>query len=577
MKKLITRFWGCLHLIVLSVICSCERESLQQGDIIQTCYNARIKGETVDNPYSLRIMQAALDSLLSTKGIANKEIELKPTDYYIRINPTDSLSTQLLSSMDVELFDYPLDCEFEDNAEYYYDPQEPIGQDSEWYYSAVPVEYSTKEIPYKDVLEAQAEGEIIHLELNANIDNKVSCELLDECYVPEHALKTKTGDKLPVSIEELESMAFLIAGVQEEYKTKASSPQNPSGFVYVNDGSKKRPVKGVKIRVQKFINWSTVYTNDAGYFYVCEKYNKPNISIIYSNQKDFIIWGNWLFLAPATYTVTSCTHPNSFTKEFNQKNTYAPWTWAVVNNSAYEYYCNCATNQMLNGVSLPPSKMKLWCLNVDMGNVGGGAPMIKHLVTSRVLSGTTAILSYLTTIRWVKFITTAVAAVINVMGPDILLNTFKQSYSDLYLTTYHELCHASHFSSIGEWNYGKLIWYEMTHPGDATNIYGVGGTGAEGEGYCEVSESFAYSIENFKQYKTSSGPYYWHGNTKAYFFGKYVTVLTNLLINSVIVPGDIFACMTPEMTSMDDLLEQLCLNNPGKKSVIQSEMAKAGL
>ena len=117
----------------------------------------------------------------------------------------------------------------------------------------------------------------------------------------------------------------------------------------------------------------------------------------------------------------------------------------------------------------------------------------------------------------------------------------------------------------------------MTHPGDATNIYGVGGTGAEGEGYCEVSESFAYSIENFKQYKTSSGPYYWHGNTKAYFFGKYVTVLTNLLINSVIVPGDIFACMTPEMTSMDDLLEQLCLNNPGKKSVIQSEMAKAGL
>jgi hypothetical protein len=568
-----------LLMALLAIAClSCEKVTFNYPEVVQTVHNSRIEGNTVENPYSLRIMQAALDSLLLTKsGAADYEsIVLEPTDYYIRICAIDTTAVEVLSALDVELFDYPLDCEFEDDAEYFFDPVEPVENQSGWFYTAVPVEYSSEEIPYQDVIDAQESGSYIKVDLDTGNDKLLSCDLIDKCYIPEHDLLTKSGDKLPVSPEELEAMAYVIAGVQQDdCMTKASSSY-PCGYVYLNDGKSDRPVKGVKIRVQKFLKWRIVYTNASGYFSVSDKFKKPNISIMYNNTKDFTIWGNWLFLAPATYTITNCTTANSFQKTFKSKDSYSPWTWAVVNNATYDYYDNCSNTGILKGVSLPPSNMKLWCLNVNLGNVGGGAPMIKHLITSRVLSGTTAILAFMASINWVTVITTAVAAIINVMGPDILINTYNKTYNKLYATTFHELSHASHFSSIGEWNYGKLIWYEMTH-GDNTNLYGTGGTGIEGEGFCEVSETYAFSIENYirKSLLSESSPS--SGQSRSYFFNKYVSTLSSLLINGTLTPGQIYSCMSSSTGDMNSLMTALCNKYPSKKTAIQTEMKNKGL
>ena len=77
----------------------------------------------------------------------------------------------------------------------------------------------------------------------------------------------------------------------------------------------------------------------------------------------------------------------------------------------------------------------------------------------------------------------------------------------------------------------------MMH-GDKNNLYGKGDTGTDGEGYCEVSETYAFSIENFVRdsilTNTSRA-----GQSSHYFFGKYVTVLSNLLINETLTPGEI--------------------------------------
>ena len=109
-----------LLMALLAIAClSCEKVTFNYPEVVQTVHNSRIEGNTVENPYSLRIMQAALDSLLLTKsGAADYEsIVLEPTDYYIRICAIDTTAVEVLSALDVELFDYPLDCEFEDDAE----------------------------------------------------------------------------------------------------------------------------------------------------------------------------------------------------------------------------------------------------------------------------------------------------------------------------------------------------------------------------------------------------------------------------------------------------------------------------
>lgn len=569
------------HIFPLSLVAimavlfsSCKKE---QYDLEPEVSSVPITERTSScNPYSLRIMQAALDSLLSTRAVeSSHQIILEPTDYYFRISAVDTVAIASLKNMNVEVFDYPLDREFEDDTDYYLDPQEFNESEMSWSYLALSPQYAVEEIPYDSVLEAEENNSFIKVEFAVS-DRRISGDLLDECYVPEHAATTRSGSSLPVSPEALEAMAYKIAGVpQEGVATRASS--YTSGFINVKNGSSNLPVKGVKVRIQKFLKWRTVYTNEYGYFYVSESFSKPNISVIFDNKKDFTIWGNWAFLAPATFTKQSCTTSSSFQLSFDRNTDYSPWSWSVVNNAAYDYYKNCSSFGILKDVSIPPSNMKIWCLNMNWTGVGGGAPMMKHLITSRVLSGASAVLAYMASLGWVAAVVTiAVAAVINILGPDILMVTYNKTYNNLYATTFHELSHASHFNSIGEWNYGKMIWYEMTH-GDKKNFYGTGGTGADGEGFCEVSETYAFSIENYirKTLLYESSPS--NGESSSYFFNKYVSTLSSLLINGTLTPGQIYSCMSSSIRDMNSLMTALCNKYPLKKAAIQTEMTNNGL
>lgn len=52
-----------LLMALLAIAClSCERVTFNYLEVVRTVHNSRIEGKTVENPYSLRIMQAALDS-----------------------------------------------------------------------------------------------------------------------------------------------------------------------------------------------------------------------------------------------------------------------------------------------------------------------------------------------------------------------------------------------------------------------------------------------------------------------------------------------------------------------------------
>ena len=574
-KSTNSTIFALIIIAMFSVFASCSKAFKDNSELDSLNNGFPIGGTHCTNPYSLRIMQAALDSLLATKSMVGSTYILEPTDYYVRISSLDTTAIASLRNMDIELFDYPLDCEFAENSVYYYDPEEPDNSTNIWHYTAVSPKLAKEEVPYEKVLEAENHGELLSIELTTDAHYELSCDLIDECYVPDHDMGTKSHTPLPVSPDELENMAFIIAGVPHNSSMTKASSVIPCGHVYLDNAGAKMPVKGVKIRVQRYIKWDTTNTNDYGFFYVTNKYTNPNISIIYSNQKDFTIWGKWAFVAPTSITVFNCKNANSFEKTFYNSDP-TPWSWAVVNNAAYDYYSNCTSIGKLKDVSIPPSNMKLWCVNLDLGIVAGGTPMMKHLITSRVLSGTNAVLAYLTHIGLGRWVPVTIAAVINVFGPDILINTYNKSYNSLYATTFHELSHSSHFNAIGEWNYGKIIWYEMTH-GDSTDYYGKGGTGTDEEGYSEVSETYAYSIENYirktilKEYKPSAG------EDTHYFFNKYVTTLSDLLINGVLTPGEVYGCMTKNTKSMDSLLSSICSKYPSKEATIKTEMSKNGL
>ena len=559
--------------IILGLL-SCNNE-LERVDILnQGTTKTSYSYSKSRNPYSLSVMQVALETLLATKTESVDPITLEPTDYYIRVNPLDTMAIKNLQEMDIEVFDYPLDIELEDDLEICHSPSSTEEAQSIWYYASVAPNLAVEEVPYELVLEAMNNNDTLRVELINDNNQVVPCELLDECFVPDHYIATKSGKNLPVSAEELESMAFKIAGITlNDSDTKASSV-NPSGYIYFMNGSETVGLSGVKIRAQKWFTVETTHTGTNGSFSIGKKFKKPNISIIYSNRHGFSIWGNWAFICPATFTQASVNNASNFKKYFSRSSHYSAWSWSVVNNAAYDYYLDCSSG-LLARVSKPPKNLKIWCFNMDIG-FGGGAPMIKHLVTSRVLSGTTALATYLASLGWFCIVPIAVASLVNIMGPDILIKTKNESHDNLYATTWHELSHASHFSSIGEWNYGKMIWYEMTH-GDTNHLYGVGGTGSDGEGWCELSEAYAFSIENYVLKRRLCYPSPLEGTSAYYFFNKYTRTLTGLLNGYIVDPGEVFCCMTKETSNMRSLLTLMCTKFQYKEGLIKKEMYNNGL
>lgn len=242
---------------------SCEKDNEYYENASEVMKDSVHTGRRVTNPYSLRVMQAALDSLMATRNdIEGDSFELEATDYYVRISPFDTTAIASIDALDLEMFDYPLDCEFEDDTEYCFNPDDPSEIESGWYYTAVPVEYVSEEIPYEEVLEAEGNGSYVEIELDAssqgsdgddgndgsdggedNEDESITCELIDECYVPEHDDGTRSGRRLPVSASELEAMAYKIAGVKQDNHLTRTSNAYPSGYVRVNNGSTTHPVK----------------------------------------------------------------------------------------------------------------------------------------------------------------------------------------------------------------------------------------------------------------------------------------------------------------------------------------------
>ena len=341
--------------ILLSASCISELEDMENADNIERVSaqmhaksTARVRSvETktfsrLPNPYSLANMQRVYDDC----GV---DVELEPTDVYIKFMPSDSTQLRRLYDCGFELFDHPLDIELE-AGDVYYNDSIPKGTLTYLYTTVKPnVMLESFGVPY---------------------------EHLEDCYIPKDGEVIECEDpqtKAPVYVD-VEIAAFSNLGYVLENSGRTSMA-NPQGNIKVRDNTAAMdvPVKGVKVRCHRFVKWASVYTDTFGNYVIDKKFRyKPYYSIIFTNEKGVDIWGSYGPIAKASYNMGS-DYNIGHSEIIDETNN--AWEWAAINNAAYEYY-EISKN---DSIASPPSGLKIWSWKFTEVSL---APMLDKMMES---------------------------------------------------------------------------------------------------------------------------------------------------------------------------------------------------
>lgn len=176
--------WFFKMMLPALVLVSCSKEGGSPVEVspVSTKENVEVVahdvielGRKLENPYSVTNVGKALAALYPTRG----EVSVPVTDYYVRFLPKDTVQFNLLSDLGVEMLDHPMDCEILRDGDYYHDPSVPEGEIT-WQYAVVPPDFVFPE--------------------------GIRHEILDECFVPDDNVATRTlGDLDLDALEERRS------------------------------------------------------------------------------------------------------------------------------------------------------------------------------------------------------------------------------------------------------------------------------------------------------------------------------------------------------------------------------------
>ena len=448
--------------------------------------NTIILGKKLNNPYSLKNMQAAYDSLCKESGVATRSVDmLQPTHLYVRFLPKDSVDINRLDKEKLDLFCYPLDYDVEQWGDYYHDPSIPEDQPT-WQYTRVPVGYDFPDVQY---------------------------EILDTCFIPddEDEVETRMAGNA-FSLGDLEDAAYEHSGngdmlVKDELRAKHS----PCGtFTVYNDSTGKyEGVAGIAVRMGKFVKWFHVYTDRDGYYFTKATFRTdPHYWIYFDNKKGFKI-GSWSVFANARLCAMGKHSNKGYSHAFEKGSEM--WAHCAVNNAAYYMYENFA--------SYIPSDMRLWVIN---GTKNGCAAMLNHGTAFKYkVQGTiTALLgagfSTPGTQPLVASTIGALVPAITALSPDIIVGADKgydtdgehDGYYGLFETTCHELSHSMHFKRVT-----KVFWNHyidgIVECSKGEETYGTSPNDSQFSGIIGVGETWGYAMGFYmlnKRYNTKQEP-----------------------------------------------------------------------
>ena len=475
-----------------------------------------VLGEKLENPYKTENVRRAYSSLYPTRSGS----DISTNNLYVRFLPETPAEYELLESIGLELFDHPVDYEILKDGDYYHDPA--IAEDDfTWQYAVVPEDFEFPDVKH---------------------------EVLDECFIADSDIRTRSGEVIDWSA--LETEAYRITGNADRLVPESRAQKSkPSGRLTIVDshanGGKPFGISGVRVRCNTFVKIATAYTDRDGYYQMKKNFSaKVNYRIVFKNERGFAIGFNKV-IVPASTSALGKSGPEGLSVTVSTSSDRKLFNRSTVNNAAYDYIGRCGEDDM--DIAAPPSDLRIWLFS-EM--TASSAVMLHHgaVVQSSLLSGFLGIF----------------ADIISFFAPDITIGTKgNPEYRDLYSTVCHELAHASHFSRAGKdyWNnYILFVLSSWISSGGTTY-----GSGTESlAGYCEVGEMWAYYLES-EMYKDRYGGQTPSFGTSFWFRPQIFRYLDDRGISR----SDIFGALDADVADISTLEERLKTVCPGKESVIE--------
>ncbi len=487
---------------------------------------AKIEAENVNQPVtSISYSDEAIPGELlpnpysmSIMGTAYRTLtgndDLKPNCLYVRFLCENDEQIETLENAGIELYPYPLD--------------RMIIQQGATYANS------------------QGSGVWMYARTNTDIDFPgIRYEILDECYVPEDRPGTRAG----LDPETLELEAIKIAGLDKYgmVPTKASAGSGccPRGRVtaVTTDSGTSVPLRGVKVKCTFFLKSAWAYTDDNGCFTIDTKFStSPGYSVIYENSRGFVMKDG---LFTATHSFGSFPASGA---ELKVNGAGKAWKLATVNNSACDYHDFCNQEE----ITSPLQDLRIQCMSLSSSS---STPMLHRMFSERSSSMTSKLIAQ-------------IGLAISSLMPDIVIGLSGQNvYRSLYQDVWHELSHASHYMKTGQGLWTLVVSYTVKNKG-----YGKGQGDKDQVEACRLAEAWGHAMEKicmrrqFGSVMTTPQDREW--------FGCDIADIYELMKDGLVAPGEIYRCLTSDVTSMDHLKERLVKKYPSRAQEMQKRWRK---
>lgn len=375
-------------------------------------------GHKLENPYSVKNMKRALDSVKAKMTISKtaksaSEFDIETSHLYVRIEPKNAEEEALLKRDTAQnFFDYPLDYEFPEEVlkEMGTNVSDSIGS----YYVSVPKDYIFPE--------------------------GIKTEVIEELYIPEQdpyfddVAETGKANKSTISTKEdllgnLLIEAFKLTHNEKELDLQSSSSGKsawwifgskwrPSGRITMWDNSLNKivPVEGAQILVRQWFTVDSGITDANGNFSTGTVRGEARYIIQWERQH-YDIRNGWFGQAETR-------GPSKKNEAWDFNITSAEdIQYAMIHRAAHHYYY-----KDIKGLRRPPlisqipSRVKISAMNSSAGGINGDTSHWRQDLTAGILS---------------------------------MIRIYARSYcNEYYGTTIHELAHASH-CNMGNLTYQK--------------------------------------------------------------------------------------------------------------------------
>ncbi len=497
----------------------------------------------INNPYSVANMQQAAINLYGTAaGVAENK-------WYVRLKPSNITQLNALDSLDIELFDYPLDYEVVQEGDYYNDGVTP-SEEIPWLYAVVDPGFSPPagitfellqhiHVPQLAAMENEA------FSITGNPVDDPSCDI---------ALNTVDNGKIiqPDTYQCPEGYHWdygigncvpdenqCSPGFHWDYTTGVCVPntppepdpvRQPTGTIRVYD-TQFGTYTGVRIArvvARRFLKVERTYTNDQGAFNIYKEFNKATLLVRFRNGQATVRSIRrarlWQMLFPVEINMGKYAGAlNNITYDINYTSDALSagarfWAAATTANAVQEYHQYA--NQL--NIGTPPGKLKIILTNWRLMGTAGMSPMFaKRFVYDlpEIIIRTYQISNYSCIAGGVyAFIETLKAQIDIAAGYNLGGNDVTAGSDRLDEVAYHELTHAAHYNKVGHNWWETLVSAEVHEMIFSSNPpYGNGDNGSSSE-IIGLAESWAYHMGHFltdAKFAMNSAPCYFQ---KTWFY-----------------------------------------------------------